>query len=181
MLPLHVSNRDLHERHEEVNKMRDWSAVGAVAVLLGVGAVGGSVAGVEPDKATPAASDAVAERGSPAGLTKVASVKYAEPDLGTEDLGIEAIVFVETGTPLRAVRCASFVLERDAPRTTITAFCKARKAALGQDVQLRVDAYRPNANSYSACGTEGELQRKTRLSCRVSDPHMVPTPPEQTP
>jgi hypothetical protein len=144
-----------------------------VVVVLGVAAVGGSLGAVEPEEAMPTGRDAVGERGSAAGLTEVAGVIYAEPDLGAEDLGIEAVVFVETGTPLRAVRCASFVLERDAPKTTITAFCTARKAALGQHVQLEVDAYRANANSGSGCGTVRELQRTTRLSCSVKDPSTV--------
>ena len=147
--------------------------MGVVALLPGVRAVGGSVGAVEPEEATPTGRDAVMARGSTAGLTEVAGVIYAEPDLAAEDPGIEAVVFVETGTPQRAVRCASFVLERDAPTTTITAFCTSRKAALGQHVQLQVVAYRANANSASGCGTVRALQRTTRLSCSVKDPRTV--------
>jgi hypothetical protein len=111
------------------------------------------------------------------GFTEVASVIYAEPALGVAGLSIEAIVFVKTGKYLRAVECPLFTVERDAPKTKITAFCEARKDAIGKQASLEVRADNPNANSASGCGVARDLQRNTRFSCTVSDPHTVSEPP----
>ena len=160
--------------------MRSWSAVGVVAMLLGTGAISGSVAAVEPDESVLAARQTGVEPSSATGSTEVASVIYAEPVLGGEGLNIEAIVFVGTGNGkhLRHVRCPLFTVERDAPRWTITAYCEARKDALGKQASLEVNAENPNANSASGCGSAvSELKRNTRFSCRVTDPHAVPEPP----
>jgi hypothetical protein len=158
--------------------MRGLAAVGAVAVLLSVGAIGGSVTAVEPDEVALVAPDAGAVRGEGRGFTEVASVIYAEPALGVAGLGIEAIVFVETGKHLRAVRCPLFTVERDAPKTKITGYCEARKDAIGKQANLEVSADNPNANSASGCGVVRELRRNTRFSCTVSDPVVVSEPPE---
>ena len=157
--------------------MRGLAAAGVIAVLLGVGTIGGSVPAVEPDESTLAAPESAAVRGEARGFTEVASVIYAEPALGVAGLSIEAIVFVQTGKYLRAVRCPLFTVERDAPKTKITAFCEARKDAIGKQASLEVRADNPNANSASGCGVARDLRRNTRFSCTVSDPHMVPEPP----
>ena len=150
--------------------MRSLAAVGVVAILLGMGAVGGSVTAVEPDEATMAAPDAGEVRGEARGFTEVASVIYAEPALGVAGLSIEAIVFVKTGKYLKSVDCPLFTVERDAPKTKITAFCEARKDAIGKQASLEVRADNPNANSASGCGVVRDLRRNTRFSCIVSDP-----------
>jgi hypothetical protein len=175
MVALHII-RDLREQpgyDEETRPMRGWSTVGMVAVLLGVGAVSGPVGAVEPGEATPAALESAAERGSRGGFTEVASVIYAEPVLAVEGLSIEAIVFVETGKHLRAVRCPLFIVERDAPETTITVDCEARKTALGKQAELQVSADDPNANTANGCARVRELRLNTRFSCTVTDPSMT--------
>jgi hypothetical protein len=154
--------------------MRGLAAVGALAMLLGMGAIGGSVPVVEPGEAALVAPDAGAVRDEARGFTEVASVIYAEPALGITGLSIEAIVFVKTGKYLKDVRCPLFTVERDAPKTKITAFCEARKDAIGKQASLDVRADNPNANSASGCGVVRELRRDTRFSCTVRDPHMVP-------
>jgi len=158
--------------------MRHLAAVGVVAVLLGGGAIGGSVPAMAPDHSTLAAPDAGVVRGSGRGFTEVASVIYAEPALGVAGLSIEAIVFVQTGKYLKDVQCRLFTVERDAPKTKITAYCEAPKDAIGKQASLDVSANNPDANSASGCGVARELRRNTRFSCTVSDPHMVPEPPE---
>jgi hypothetical protein len=157
--------------------MRGLAAVGVVAVLLGVGTIGGSVPAVEPDESTLAAPEAGAVRGEGRGFTEVASVIYAEPALGVAGLSIEAIVFVRTGKYLRGVQCPLFTVERDAPKTKITAFCEARKDAIGKQANLEVSADNPNANSGSGCSVVRELRRNTRFSCTVSDPSTSSEPP----
>jgi hypothetical protein len=175
MVALHII-RDLRELpgyDEETRPMRGWRAVGIVAVLLGVGAVSGPIGAVEPDEATPAAPESVAERGSRDGFTEVASLIYAEPVLAVEGLSIEAIVFVETGKHLRAVRCPLFIVERDAPETTITVDCEARKTALGKQASFEVRADNPEFTDAFLCNSGGELRRYTRFSCTVTDPNMT--------
>ena len=158
--------------------MRGLAAIGVIAVLLGVGAIGGSVPAVESDESTLAAPDAEAVRGSARGFTEVASVIYAEPALGVAGLSIEAIVFVRSGKYLRAVQCPLFTVERDTPQTKITAICEVRKDAIGKQASLDVSADNPNANSGSGCSVVRDLRRDTRFSCTVSDPSTGPEPPE---
>ena len=158
--------------------MRGFAAVGVIAVLLGVGTIGGSVPAVEPDESMIAAPESAAVRGEARGFTEVASVIYAEPALGVAGLSIEAIVFVRSGEYLRAVDCPLFTVERDAPQTKITAFCEARKDAIGKQASLDVSADNPNANSGSGCSVVRDLGRNTRFSCTVSDPVVVSEPPE---
>lgn len=155
--------------------MRGWGSVSVVAVLLGVAVVSGPVMALERDESKPAALDSVTERGAGGGFTEVASAIYAEPSLKDADLRIEAIVYVESGNGkhLKFVRCPLFVLARDDPRTTVTAFCEARKTALGKWAQFEITAYSVNDNAVSACGTARQLKRHTQFSCSVKDPRAI--------
>jgi hypothetical protein len=156
--------------------MRGWSAVGVVAVLVGMSGGGGSVGAVEPDEARPAALESPVESGSRGGFAEVASVMYAEPVLAVESLRIEALVFVESGDGkhLKFVQCPLFIVERDAPKTTITVDCEARKSALGKQAYLDVSVSDPNANSGNACLTAArDLRRNQRFSCSVTDPRTM--------
>ena len=153
--------------------MQAWSAMSVVAIVLGVGAVLGPAEAVEPDESSPAARESVAEHGSRTGYAEVASVMYAEPVLAVESLRIEAVVFVETGNGrhLKFVSCPLFTVERDAPKKTITAFCEARKTALGKQAHIDISAFNQNANTGEACDTaDRKLRRNTVFSCAVTDP-----------
>jgi hypothetical protein len=155
--------------------MRAWRAVSVVAMVLGVGAVLGPAEAVEPDESSPAPLESVPEHGSRTGYAEVASVMYAEPVLAVESLRIETIVFVETGSGrhLKFVSCPLFTVERDATETTITAYCEARKTALGKQAHIDIRAYNQNANTGEACETaDRELRRNIVFSCTVTDPSM---------
>jgi hypothetical protein len=128
---------------------------------------------VEPEESAPATLETRVGRGAVGGFTEVASVIDAGPALVVENLSIEAIVFVETGRHLKAVRCPLFTVERAAPKTTITAYCEARKTALGKQASFEVRADNPDFTDAFLCNSGGELRRYTRFSCTVTDPNMT--------
>jgi hypothetical protein len=156
--------------------MRQWAAIGMVAVLLGSGAISGPVAALEQHEASKVPHDASDRRGRGAGFTEVASVIYAEPALNVgAEVGIEAIVFVETGKYLAKVQCPLFTVERDAPETTITAYCETRKVARGKRAFLDVRTLFGESGYVAGCETAPrELRRNERFRCTLDESDAQP-------
>lgn len=147
--------------------MRTWRVAIVLTALL-VALPGGALVAaqggdLEQRAAEPRAVD---------GWVPVAAYLYLQPEPEAEAYEIEAILFVarEDGNPDRAVRCPFVGAQRLGAKTTVGAFCEARKPARGVRAALRVWVYGANGRVKDSCVDGRRLRQESYFQCSVRLP-----------